>query len=647
MKNKFLSKSRFSFAVDCPTKLFYTNKEDYPDISLEDTFLEALAKGGFQVGELARCYYAGGEMIEERDYKTSLSKTNELLKKKSVIIYEAAFQYKDLFVRTDILVKEENHISLIEVKSKSYNENEDSFFNKKGGISPSWEKYIYDVAFQKYVVSKAFPDFNVNAYLYLADKNSKSSVDGLNQKFFIKKTEESYKIIKKGDTTPDALGNKILILVNIDEVIDAVWNSSDNEDFLNFSFLDFIIFLSERYKADKRIITPLGKKCKSCEFILNEDETKNGKKSGFKECWEKVFKKYKDEKEDNLIYNIWNFRKPEVKFEEGVYFISQLDESTFEEKKKKTDEPGLSSKQRQKLQYEAVIGKQKKDYIDIDGLKNEMKTWKYPLHMIDFETSIIAIPFNKNRRPYELVAFQFSHHIIDKKGNIRHEGQYINVEPGKFPNFDFLRELKKQLEKDNGTIFRYAAHEKTVLSSIKRELDDISEDEFPGKDEYISWILEVTNGKRAMVDLCQLVKKYYYSPLMGGSNSLKAVLPAILNESNYIQNKYSKPIYGSKEIPSPNYEKMIWIEKDNNGVKDPYSLLPKLEYDLTDEETQLLFEGEEIAEGGAAMIAYNKMQFTEMSQTERDKLAYSLLKYCELDTFAMVLLWEYWNNKCL
>jgi hypothetical protein len=120
-----------------------------------------------------------------------------------------------------------------------------------------------------------------------------------------------------------------------------------------------------------------------------------------------------------------------------------------------------------------------------------------------------------------------------------------------------------------------------------------------------------------------------------------------LNESNYIQNKYSKPIYGSKEIPSPNYEKMIWIEKDNNGVKDPYSLLPKLEYDLTDEETQLLFEGEEIAEGGAAMIAYNKMQFTEMSQTERDKLAYSLLKYCELDTFAMVLLWEYWNNKCL
>jgi len=40
------------------------------------------------------------------------------------------------------------------------------------------------------------------------------------------------------------------------------------------------------------------------------------------------------------------------------------------------------------------------------------------------------------------------------------------------------------------------------------------------------------------------------------------------------------------------------------------------------------------------MTAYAKMQFTEMSDEERDKVVYALLKYCELDTFAMVLLWE-------
>lgn len=34
------------------------------------------------------------------------------------------------------------------------------------------------------------------------------------------------------------------------------------------------------------------------------------------------------------------------------------------------------------------------------------------------------------------------------------------------------------------------------------------------------------------------------------------------------------------------------------------------------------------------MAAYAKMQFTEMSQLERDKLRAGLIKYCELDTFA-------------
>jgi len=328
----------------------------------------------------------------------------------------------------------------------------------------------------------------------------------------------------------------------------------------------------------------------------------------------------------------------------GIYFISQLDESYFTGKEKDTN-IGFSPKERQLLQYESVAKNSKKDYLDKKGLNNEMKSWKYPLHMIDFETSLIAIPFNKNRRPYETIAFQFSHHTIDKNGNIKHAGQYINTAPGYFPNFDFLKELKSQLDKDNGTVFRYAAHEKTVLCSIQRELRDIGKDEFPDKDEYIDWITDITVGNRAMVDLCQAVKNYYYSPLMGGSNSLKVVLPTILNESAYIQKKYSKPIYGTKEIPSLNYEKMVWITKDGKEVIDPYDLMPKLEYDMTEEDSEHLFQNTKIAEGGAAMVAYNQMQFTEMSQAERDKLAHSLLKYCELDTFAMVLLWEFWNDK--
>ena len=52
----------------------------------------------------------------------------------------------------------------------------------------------------------------------------------------------------------------------------------------------------------------------------------------------------------------------------------------------------------------------------------------------------------------------------------------------------------------------------------------------------------------------------------------------------------------------------------------------------------------DIANGGAALTAYAMMQFTHMSDQEREKVKSALLRYCELDTFAMVMIWEHWNN---
>jgi hypothetical protein len=46
----------------------------------------------------------------------------------------------------------------------------------------------------------------------------------------------------------------------------------------------------------------------------------------------------------------------------------------------------------------------------------------------------------------------------------------------------------------------------------------------------------------------------------------------------------------------------------------------------------------EIYDGGAAMAAYGKMQFTHMSDQERDKIKNALLRYCKLDTLAMVMI---------
>ena len=303
-------------------------------------------------------------------------------------------------------------------------------------------------------------------------------------------------------------------------------------------------------------------------------------------------------------------------------------------------------------------------YLDRDGLAAEMKKWKFPLHFIDFETSAVALPFYHGLRPYEQVAFQFSHHVVEMlpsgQYRIRHAGQYLNVEKGKFPNFDFVRELKKQLDADDGTIFRYSYHENTILRAIYEQL---SISEKPDRDELMQFIDTVTHckkngaehsGKRDMVDLADIVVKYYWHPMMKGSYSIKKVLPAVLNSSDFIKEKYSKPIYGTAEMPSCNIgpsvkEGKIWIEYDETGktIKDPYQLLPPVSSYLED---IVLSESREdnddtVANGGMALAAYSKLQFTDL--TLRPAFEKALKVYCELDTMAMVFIWEYFYQSCI
>ena len=73
-------------------------------------------------------------------------------------------------------------------------------------------------------------------------------------------------------------------------------------------------------------------------------------------------------------------------------------------------------------------------------LNDIIKGLEKPYHFIDFETSGVAIPFHKNRSPYESVAFQYSYHLLDDD-KIEYKGEYLNNNP-EFPNYSFIRSLK-------------------------------------------------------------------------------------------------------------------------------------------------------------------------------------------------------------
>ncbi|MEA3452125.1 MAG: DUF2779 domain-containing protein [Bacteroidota bacterium] len=640
MSKRYLTKSRFKIGSECTTKLFYTKKDDYPDAKTDDPFLAALAQGGYQVGELAKQYYPNGHDIKTLDYEKSLAETAKLLEQDEVVIYEGAICFENLFIRADIIVKKGNRIKLIEVKAKSINPDDTGFMNVKGDkVSSDWKAYLEDVAFQKFVISKAYPKFNISSYLMLADKSAKCATNGLNQKFQIVKNRENRTGVEvSSELTKEDIENPVLAEIKVSGIID---------DIISLQFIDRINILSAAYANDKKISEPISAKCAKCEYRTDTEI------SGFKECWKSALNWKDADFSEPSIFDIWNFRGKDALILEHKFKMEDLCEEDFNIK---CGGDGLSQSERQWLQVEKEQNNDKTSFVDKAGLKSEMSKWKFPLHFIDFETSAVAIPFNKGMRPYEQIAFQFSHHTVYEDGRVEHSGEYLNNVPGKFPNFEFLQKLKEELENDEGTIFKFAAHENTILNAIYRQLKEY-ENVPNNADELCEFIKTISHtggqttdiwkGERDMVDLCEVVKKYYYNPHTKGSNSIKAVLPAILDESNYLQEKYSKSIYGLESgIKSLNFKDKIWLKIDNGGkVINPYKQLEKPFDNLSSAETAtLLSKDDAINNGGAALTTYGVMQFAKMTTAERNALSNALLKYCELDTLAMVMIYEGWRD---
>jgi len=614
----------FKKGLECPIKL----SVDYESSEDKNEFLDALADGGFQAEELSRLYYSPGVLIEDYDYATSLQKTRDLIKKPKSIIYEAAFLHENLFIRTDILVKTDNVIKVIEVKAKSFDSTMENIFkSKSGNIRQQWRTYLFDLAFQKYVVKKNYPEYKIESHLMLADKSKKASIDGLNQLFQITKDPNVRTgIMRKVDTLKDT-GDPIMESRNISDLINDIIEK-DIHKIHGLSFLELVENFTEVYTNQKEI------------------NWKNYNDHVCRECWIEQFDISENDKLQPNIYELWQFRKQKKLFKLNVFFLDQLVKSDFDD----THDNHLSVKSRQWLQIEKRVaeslGMPVDFYLDVENLRDEMVEWKFPLHFIDFETCTSALPFTKGRHPYEQIAFQYSHHIVYSDGNIQHKSEYINAEPGKFPNYEFARSLKKDLENDKGSVFKYATHENSILNAIYDQLIDSDEKD---KGELMDFIRSITNkkennelvwrGDRDMIDMCDLVKKYFYDSYMKGSNSIKVVLPAVIKICEFVNKKYSKPI-SEINLTSLNFSgNHVWII---DGNLDPYISLPAPDFSKVQNPVGDI---NKLNNGGDALTAYAKIQYQEMSSEERNIIKQSLLKYCELDTLAMVMIYEFFASE--
>ncbi len=193
-----------------------------------------------------------------------------------------------------------------------------------------------------------------------------------------------------------------------------------------------------------------------------------------------------------------------------------------------------------------------------------LQTLLYPRYYLDFETVQFTIPIWPGTRPYQQLVFQWSCHVEVEPGELEHR-TFLDTGGGS-PVRAAAEALLEALG-DAGPVFVYHDFEKWRLMDMARMFPDLAAP------------LEAVSGR--LVDLLRLTRDHYTHPALGGSYSLKTVLPT------------------------------VDAELDHALLQD-------------------------VQDGVSAQAAYHEAIAPDTSAERRDALRRSLLDYCGLDTLALV-----------
>jgi len=194
-------------------------------------------------------------------------------------------------------------------------------------------------------------------------------------------------------------------------------------------------------------------------------------------------------------------RKALELFNVGVFQIKDLE--------------GTKLNDKQQIQYKTH--KSGKHHYDTNELKLFMNKLKYPLYFLDFESYNTAIPLYNGLKPYQQIPFQFSVHVISKKGAKPKQFSFI-ASGSEDPRPEFLKALKVGLGTKGSIVVYNQTFEQTVLKKLAEY--------FPLYQEWVNSIIE------RMVDLLIPFRNFaYYHPKQKGSASIKYVLPVLTGET--------------------------------------------------------------------------------------------------------------------
>ena len=677
----YLTKSRFSRGVQCPQKLVYEgHPANYVDQDDNNAMLQGLAEGGHQIGALAQTLFkqADGEdayEITAREQSEQIEDTREALESETVTLFEPTIVHDRFLVRVDVLRKRGNRVDLIEVKSKSFDSSSaDPGKNptqptRTGGIDNKWLPYMRDIAFQYWVVTQAYPDWDVRCQLMMPDKAIAARDSGLHQCFPVRLDEvpAGSGAFRARVEAPDRLnkehlGESFLQCIPVDDqvqqVLEQVLEVPGQVDQFHV-IAHRLADLRENPIAVKP--APVGAQCKTCEFYTPTPSAED--RSGFHECWADRLGVDSGYRREDTVFGLFSpsgrgAASTRGLLDGGTLWLSDVNPDALGWPD--TPNGALDKPDRQRMQVTGSWPGGGDYYFDREGFARAfaqtIETTGWPIYFLDFEGARSALPFRAGAKSNEIQIFQFSIHRLDENGQLTHADEFIDLSTEGDVNVAMVRRLKQALG-STGTVMRWSDYENTVLNEARSLL--LASNRPPDdRDDLVAFIETLTEkkqgkrllrrGQRNMVDQAQWAAQFYFHPLTRGSSSIKAVLPAVMGSSSHLRELYSRAIYGTDEMPSKNFSGETWwvAQPGEPGEpQDPYALLAgraSAGSDAVDSDRH--YERfESIAEGGSAMMAYIRSQSGAVNPEEKTAMEKSLLRYCELDTLAMAMIMQAWR----
>lgn len=616
----YFSKYLFKAGLKCPTKLFY-KAHHYPQNRTPLPFIRHARYNKKLLRSLVRSIYPEGKFIDEGSIKVSAKETKHQLLQDDVILFDAVFTYQQMIAKLPVVIKNGNRITAIHIRTKAFSARKHQLLNNRGDIHSRWRKYLLDFAFQMYILKQQYPDASVLPLLVLPDKSGYAQTDALP---LLLKPLEGQSIASDVSSS----NQQLLVKLDVSEPIAKVWEDPGfaKAHFPKSTFTQTLDYLRNLYLDAGKPDPEIGYKCKECEFRIEKHRKES---SGFSECWEPIRPENSDA---DLIFDLIG---PGTKqwVEQGVFYQQEIDNSDITSLDSIVHGEGrITQKMRQALQIHKSKGYDIPDEIIRPPLIKELRRWQYPLHFLDFEAGNYAIPIRKGRPPYHLVVFQFSCHTLQKDGSWQHH-QWIDDLSSGYSNYELIRQLMNIPGINEGTMVQYSNFERNALKVVRRELMEESE-MVPDSRWLIQWIEEVIQRKDSthsqppyIADLSRQVKHFYYNSYMEDSLSIKDVLQSVMSHSHFLKEKYSQP------YRSANYDDIVWWQSDGSeAARNPYSILKES-------------SKEAVKRGTEAMVLYGKLIAGGMSKKEKQASRQSLLRYCELDTLAMVMIFEHWKQR--